>query len=224
MPRLVAALRAVEALCDRADAAQSPDEDGVAWGYWIDNATIRTAIRDALEAPVTAHDDAVKTAAEALSEYYEGDGWGYFDGAAEAAVAAAAPILLAAERAEVERLNRVIAAYEEDADVALVEMAEAVEAESQAADRAIARKDAEIERLQAALALQAESVEAASTREDHIKAAERARIAAAIRAAGHPDGYHRVDTTREWAGIYCADCAVTERSARIAETAPEDES
>lgn len=48
-----------------------------------------------------------------------------------------------------------------------------------------------------------------------------ARIAAAIRAAGHPDGYHRVDTTREWAGIYCADCAVTERSARIAETAPE---
>jgi hypothetical protein len=53
-------------------------------------------------------------------------------------------------------------------------------------------------------------------------AAERARIAAAIRAAGHPDGYHRVDTTREWAGIYCADCAVTERSARIAETAPEE--
>ncbi|MGL4255762.1 MAG: hypothetical protein ACRCSL_05460, partial [Microbacterium sp.] len=46
----LAALRAVEALCDRADAAQSPDEDGVAWGYWIDNATIRTAIRDALEA------------------------------------------------------------------------------------------------------------------------------------------------------------------------------
>ena len=34
----------------RADAAQSPDEDGVAWGYWIDNATVRTAIRDALEA------------------------------------------------------------------------------------------------------------------------------------------------------------------------------
>lgn len=92
------------------------------------------------------HDDAVKAAAGALSEYYEGDGWGYFGGAAEAAVAAAAPIRLAAERA---------------------------------------------------------------------------RIAAAIRAAGHPDGYHRVDTTREWAGIYCADCAVTERSARIAETAPE---
>ena len=53
-------------------------------------------------------------------------------------------------------------------------------------------------------------------------AAERARIAAAIRAAGHADGYHRVDTTSEWAGIYCADCAVTERSARIAETAPEE--
>ncbi|MCA0332293.1 MAG: hypothetical protein LCI03_20710 [Actinobacteria bacterium] len=53
-------------------------------------------------------------------------------------------------------------------------------------------------------------------------AAHGSRIAAAIRAAGHPDGYHRVDTTREWAGIYCADCAVTERSARIAETAPEE--
>ncbi|MGE3449009.1 MAG: hypothetical protein AB7H92_15680 [Microbacteriaceae bacterium] len=50
VPRLVAAIRAVEALCDRADAAQSPDEDGVAWGYWIDNATIRSTIRDALEA------------------------------------------------------------------------------------------------------------------------------------------------------------------------------
>ena len=96
---------------------------------------------------MTAHDEAVKAAAEALSEHYEGDGWGYFGGAAEAAIAAAAPILLAAERA---------------------------------------------------------------------------RIAAAMRAAGHPDGYHRVDTTREWAGIYCADCAVTERSARIAETAPEE--
>lgn len=56
------------------------------------------------------NDDAVKAAAGALSEYYEGDGWGYFGGAAEAAVAAAAPILLAAERARVAAAIRVEAA------------------------------------------------------------------------------------------------------------------
>lgn len=136
---------------------------------------------------MTAHDDAVKAATRALHDRFSPHrdfAFTGMDAMAEAAVAAAAPILLAAERTEIERLNRVIAAYEEDADVALVEKAEAVEAESQAADRVIAEKDAEIERLQAALALQAESVEAASAREDRIKAAKRARLAAAIRRLG----------------------------------------
>lgn len=53
-----------------------------------------------------------------------------------------------------------------------------------------------------------------------IEADLRERLAAAIEAAGHPDGYHRVGMSREEAGIYCADCAVTSRSARIVRERP----
>lgn len=56
--------------------------------------------------------------------------------------------------------------------------------------------------------------------EDAAEADLRERLAAAIEAAGHPDGYHRVGMSREEAGIYCADCAVTSRSARIVRERP----
>ncbi|MGL4255764.1 MAG: hypothetical protein ACRCSL_05470 [Microbacterium sp.] len=177
---------------------------------------------------------AVKAAAEAILDRY---GWGdgnvtermHLD--AEAAVAAAAPILLGEAQAVFETLTVTSKARQEQVERLIAEVARwesLVNAKQSWIDGAkvdLAAAEAEIARLQGDLR---ESVRAinhyvgALRTTTEIRSAARARIAAAIRAAGHPDGYHRVDTTREWAGIYCADCAVTERSARIAETAPEE--
>lgn len=72
---------------------------------------------------MTAHEDAVKAAAEALSEYYEGDGWGYFGAAAEAAVAAAAPILLADAQTVFETLTVTSKARQEQVERLIAEVA-----------------------------------------------------------------------------------------------------
>jgi hypothetical protein len=171
---------------------------------------------------VTAHDDARK-AAEAATEI-RAAAYDLTDVEhrrfVRDAVAAAAPILLAALRARVAAAIRV-----EAAAVGVYLETEGDRVYATGLRKAARIAEAEIGRLQSDLRESVRAIDhyaGALRTTKEIAAAERARIAANIRAAGHPDGYHRVDTTREWAGIYCADCAVTERSARIAETAPEE--
>ncbi|MGE3449010.1 MAG: hypothetical protein AB7H92_15685 [Microbacteriaceae bacterium] len=182
---------------------------------------------------MTAHDDARK-AAEAATET-RAAAYDLTDVEhrrfVRDAVAAAAPILLADAQTVFETLTVTSKARQEQVERLIAEVARwesLVDAKQSWIDGAkvdLAAAEAEIKRLQADLSQSVRAIDhyaGALHTTKEIAAAERARIAAAIRAAGHPDGYHRVDTTREWAGIYCADCAVTERSARIAETAPEE--
>lgn len=191
---------------------------------------------------VTARDDAVQAAAEAVHARdcgcsdFAGKGSDepddvYYVRLAEAAVAAAAPILLADAKRVFETLTVTSKAREEQVERLIAEVARwkaLVDAKQSWIDGAkvdLAAEEAEVERLQAELRQSVRAIDhyAGALRvATKIRSEERARLAAAIREAADLIDEHAGGMSSDTAIRYRARAEAFRDAARIAETAPEE--